>query len=261
MGFWERRIKSMKIASAQNADPAMRRDSVFLNPRLEKNVLAYAAAASAAGVGVLALAPPAAAKVVYTKANQLISPNNIFNLDLNHDGKTDFVIDNRSYVTNYGSEDRIYLNPPVGNSFIGSSGVASALPAGSRVGSGAPFFSGHSNPRRTAGTMVDAGYFLENGSRQRGPWLKAKNRYLGLRFVIQGEAHYGWARLTIEAGTEHQGIEHSTFAAHLTGYAYETIPNKPIVTGRTKGAEGGENWPVSDGSLESGSLGSLARGR
>src|SRR5579863_6017093 len=120
MGFWERRIKSMKIASAQNADPTMRRDSVFLNPRLEKNVLAYAAAASAAGVGVLALAPPAAAKVVYTKANQLISPNNIFNLDLNHDGKTDFVIDNRSYVTNYGSEDRIYLNPPVGNSFIGS---------------------------------------------------------------------------------------------------------------------------------------------
>jgi hypothetical protein len=236
---------------------AMHPRVVHTNPKLEKNLLAYAAVASAAGVTLLALAPPAEARVIYKKAHQVISPNNSFNLDLNHDGRTDFVIANKSYTTNYGSLDRVYLNPPVGNSFVGSVGVASALPAGSRVGSGAPFYSGHSNSRRVAGTMVAAGYFLENGSRKGGPWLRAKNRYLGLRFVVKGQAHYGWARLSITAGKARQ---HANFTALLTGYAYETIPNKPVITGRTKGADGAENRPASAGSSESRSLGSLAQG-
>jgi hypothetical protein len=30
-----------------------------------------------------------------------------------------------------------------------------------------------------------------------GQWLDTKNRYLGLQFVIKGQVHYGWARLTV----------------------------------------------------------------
>ncbi len=244
----------MKHATLRSASDRDRHPGLFQsNSKLEKSLLAYAAAASAAGVSLLALSSSAAARVIYTKANRVISPNTSFNLDLNHDGTTDFVIANKSYATEYASIDRVYVNPPAGNSFIGSSRVASALPAGSRIGRGAPFYSGHSNSRRTAGTMVAGGYYLENGSGQRGPWLKAKNRYLGLRFVIHGKAHYGWARFSISAG---RGRLHATFTAHLTGYAYETIPNKPIISGRTKGAEDVENQP----SAGSGSLGRLARG-
>jgi hypothetical protein len=33
------------------------------------------------------------------------------------------------------------------------------------------------------------------------------------------------------------------FAVTLTGYAYETIPNKPIITGRTKGPEDSTEEP------------------
>jgi hypothetical protein len=43
------------------------------NPRLDKMVVAYATAASAAGVTLLAAAPPAEAKIVYTKTRVTIT--------------------------------------------------------------------------------------------------------------------------------------------------------------------------------------------
>ena len=72
-----------------------------------------------------------------------------------------------------------------------------------------------------------------NGNRYQGQWINdgkgVKNRYLGIRFVIKGKIHYGWARLTVTPG--------KNFQATLTGYAYETIANKPIIAGRTKGPD------------------------
>jgi hypothetical protein len=57
---------------------------------LHHRLNAYALAASAAGVGVLALTPAAEARIVYTKTHKSIGVNTIFRLDLNHDGITDF---------------------------------------------------------------------------------------------------------------------------------------------------------------------------
>ncbi len=61
-----------------------------------------------------------------------------------------------------------------------------------------------------------------SGSRKSGgAWLKVDKAYLGLKFVIKGKVHYGWARVR---------MTHVYLDAILTGYAYETIPNKPIYT-------------------------------
>ena len=57
-----------------------------------------------------------------------------------------------------------------------------------------------------------------------GLWANKTNRYMGLKFMINGSHHFGWARLTVVHGT-----------ATITGYAYETIPNKPIIAGKTSG--------------------------
>ena len=67
-----------------------------------------------------------------------------------------------------------------------------------------------------------------------GPWNNVKNRYLGLKFSIKGETHFGWARLTVTCTTM---FGNHTVTGVLTGYAYETIPNKAIITGKTKGPE------------------------
>jgi hypothetical protein len=52
----------------------------------------YTLAAGAAGVCILALAQPAEAKIVYTPANIRLGMNQHYDLDLNHDGITDFSI-------------------------------------------------------------------------------------------------------------------------------------------------------------------------
>jgi hypothetical protein len=60
-----------------------------------------------------------------------------------------------------------------------------------------------------------------------GPWGNVTNKYLGLKFLIGGKIHYGWARLTV------MGYSSVT----LTGYAYETTVGKPIKAGHTTGPE------------------------
>jgi hypothetical protein len=45
--------------------------------------------------------------------------------------------------------------------------------------------------------------------------------------------HYGWARLSASLEPRRQ----IPGACTLTGYAYETIPGKPIITGKTKGKD------------------------
>jgi hypothetical protein len=42
--------------------------------------------------------------------------------------------------------------------------------------------------------------------------------------LINGETHFGWARLNVTAAAG------ANIKATLTGYAYETVPDKPIYT-------------------------------
>ena len=72
-----------------------------------------------------------------------------------------------------------------------------------------------------------------------------KNRYLGIKFTINGKFHYGWARISVSV-TGHQAT------SVLSGYAYETIPNKAIIAGETKGPD--------VVTVQPGSLGHLATG-
>jgi hypothetical protein len=61
-----------------------------LRGSLDRQLRAYAMAASAAAMGFLVWSQPAAAKIVYTKADQELPVDAILPLDLNHDGIADF---------------------------------------------------------------------------------------------------------------------------------------------------------------------------
>jgi hypothetical protein len=58
--------------------------------------------------------------------------------------------------------------------------------------------------------------------------LNLKQAYLGLKFVIKGKVHFGWARAKVSVGF--------SITAVLIGYAYETIPGKPIIAWRPEGS-------------------------
>jgi hypothetical protein len=50
--------------------------------------------------------------------------------------------------------------------------------------------------------------------------------------MINGQTHYGWARLNIKLAGTNIGCQ---YEVALAGFAFETIANKPITTGETKG--------------------------
>jgi len=227
------------------------RPTIRLGTRLDKSLFAYAAAASAAGVGMLALAQPAEAKIVYTPANTEITPKMILNLDLNHDGIADFRISN--YVKTYGNGtyNALKVLPDgKGNAVWGTGKYASELGAGVSVGPSGEFLPGHH-------IMVTQKRFCTGsgcGYSTKGPWINVTRGYLGLKFSIHGQTHFGWARFNVT-------VTRRKAYAMLTGYAYETVANKPIVTGKTKGeADHVPDINQAGSAPEPASLGRLAQG-
>ena len=79
-----------------------------------------------------------------------------------------------------------------------------------------------------------------------GPWANVTNRFLGVRFLINGEIHYGWIGF--------RKVRVYPMGARLYGWAYETEPNKEIIAGDTGRAE------QSDSSISPTSLEILAAG-
>jgi hypothetical protein len=211
---------------------------------LQHQLNMYALAATAAGVGVLALTPSAEAKIVYTSTNQAIRNRAAAEIDLNHDGIGDFKIQAYSirYHTASGnsiSKEWLYTTAPQASNAVveNASSFAAALPAGKLIGPGERLGS------RQFTFMAFGRFGAVNTSK--GPWRhQFKPAYLGLKFTVKGKIHYGWARLS-----------HSYCAgATLLGYAYETIPNKPIIAGagrKEEAVSAEEHNPTNPGALQS----------
>jgi hypothetical protein len=208
-----------------------------LSEAVQHKLNLYALAASAAGVGILATAQPAEARIIYTKTHRVISPNTHYDLDLNHDGVTDFTLSAFYSTQKFGSDSiSIYGGLlaiiPVNNGVWGyflsggkwGGNFASALHAGTKVQAGKKF-------RSHDAALIRSTSFASRGFYEGGQWFHVKNRYLGLRFKISGQTHYGWARLNVKEVDNHK------FTGLLTGYAYETIRGKGIIAGKTKGLD------------------------
>jgi hypothetical protein len=191
------------------------RVALQLNPKLNSRLVAYATAASAAGVVLAALPPPATAEVVYTPAN--VSIGSPFSLDLNHDGIADFTLLHcRCFsASGHSLSFRAQLDVP-GNGIIDE-----ALAAGAMIGQGQPFITKSTN---YGGPVLARGFDYLSISRFSGPFANATNKFLGLKFLIDGQVHYGWARLSVP--------NLFVLPSLVTGYAYETLPNHPIRAGR-----------------------------
>lgn len=204
-----------------------KRKTTDLSESLHHRLDGYALAASVAGVSLLALAQPSEGKIVYTHVHRVISDGQSFMLDLNHDDITDLTLKNKFYTGNcYTSEcshfQRLAVRLAPGNGVVYDVFGAVAMKQGMRVGPNRGF---HGNVE----TMAQLDTFRSRPPF--GSWLNVSNRYLGLKFKIKGEIHYGWARLTVNVQLLTQ------ITATLTGFAYETIPNKPIITGNTIGPD------------------------
>ena len=195
---------------------------------------------------------PAQAKIVYTPTNVKISFDQIYPLDLNHDGINDFSFYDHEECHSVACSAQLRVQRRAKNAVeLNTLYFARALRAGVVIGPHAPFPS--------AAEPFMAKWFSISGTRSTfaGPWANGgkgvKNRYLGLKFHFKGGTHFGWARLSVSY--------HAGFVATLTGYAYETIPGKAIIAGATKGPDAAEpTAALSSHTPEPVTLGALALG-
>jgi hypothetical protein len=193
---------------------------------LHRDLSLYALAAGAAGVSVLALAQPADAEVVYTEVHQIINHSQSYAIDLNHDGVTDFTIHNISVrctrTFSYCPVFQLNVTPATPMNGVQKgfrTSYAAALLPGAEVGPSKPIKHG---PAIMADQFRTHGSFYYFGS-----WQNVTNQYLGLEFKIDGQMHYGWARLSVQSNHKFRLV------AAISGFAYETVPNKPIIAGDT----------------------------
>lgn len=200
---------------------------------LEQRLLIYAAAAGA----TLVTAQSAAARVIFTSANALIDRDEMVPVDLNHDGVTDLVIvERRTYgikLCNPIGDCAVFLSADAGNASAGVVGgyAASALRAGSPIGPGNHFVQG------TDASMAEARADIYSSTELNvyGNFRSATDRFLGLKFVINGQTHYGWVAFrVVSAGFKGLTPE---VRAYMSGFAYEDVPNQPIRAGQISDAD------------------------
>ncbi len=193
-----------------------------LSSQYQQQLNSYAIAAAATGVSVFSLAGSSEAKIVYTPTHRVIDDRSGYAVHLTGNKNIDLTIKNKyihqcNTYTCYTWES-LAVNMPGSNKVVYNVFGAVAMKPGMRIGPGNAFAGGHQ-------TMA----FGNNSFR--GSWINVKNRYLGVKFKIEGRYHYGWARLTVTVARP------IAIKATLTGYAYETIPNKAITAGQTKGSD------------------------
>jgi hypothetical protein len=195
-------------------------------------VLACTASATAVGASALGLSSAADAKIIYTPTHVRILPNHSLFLDFKYgpkggEGQFSFA---RSTGCSFfkcvsGLGVRSYGNRANVIAATAALGYAVALHPGERMGPG----------KRVSGFANMADHWVTSKTAWDGQWGNGgkglENGYLGLRFTLNGGVHYGWARLTVTV--RNNKLDTVT----LTGYAFETIPNRPIIIGKTKGPD------------------------
>ena len=184
------------------------------------NGRATASALSLAGVALLA-APALEAEIVYTPADIHVYRSRTgvttVSLDINNDGQPDFKFEALFGASFSSGNDIIYRmmwvdgNIPSNQAMSTNGGAKAALRAGARIGPEGKF-----GPNELMASCDDFNGRVVSG----GQWINVQNRYLGVKFQIDGEAHYGWVRITEDCND-----------ATITGYAYETDANRPLRAG------------------------------
>jgi hypothetical protein len=216
---------------------------------LDRKLAVYALAAGAACVSVTAVAQEPGNSIGYTPANLDLAvwrdgtPD--IHLDFNQDGVADATITGGASGYSLPSLSRSFYRA-VEN--VRGSVIRRPLTKGMVVGPRGNFVGGetmlgttfnHRNAH-TYGRAHCWGAFADSAS---SPAV----RYMGVRFSIGSETHYGWVRLTVYCSGG------GTIGGTITGYAYEKVPNKGIAAGQTYSG-------ATDDATESATLGALSLG-
>jgi hypothetical protein len=183
---------------------------------------------------------PGTSQIIYTNVNPdsvILSASDSFDLDLNNDGITDFVLERFSKLSScpgttrgvVGIRFRITIVPAdTGNAIMTNGSLALSLDSSTAISPDSVW----------ATTSQDLLYGIIGGGQcilgSGGYWINVSDKYLGLKFIKDNKTYYGWARLSSSFSL---GLERNLIAGGqliLKDYAYNNIPGQPIDAGQTK---------------------------
>jgi MYXO-CTERM domain-containing protein len=215
-----------------------KKESAPLSESLEKRLAGYALAAGAAGVGLLALAPPAQANIILNTTDTPFLQNESVDIVIGNRGVLGFrdrftVGEFCSYIacehTLIGS---LKVKPLSGAAVSDFSGSGKFLPregAGGVVNTQAKFIK---SSRIMASNLFTSHTFLGipfiTKSFTVGKWAN-ETGFLGFKFPRNGATYFGWVHMGVYAQAR------TGEAADIFSFAYENCPNGPIDLGQTTG--------------------------
>lgn len=155
-------------------------------------------------------------QIIYTDVNPDSAVTSQYQLDLNNDGTSEFII---KVVTEGGIKivkaEGVSLQDSLAGFYGGFPSVV-----------GYPYAMSSDMSIGVANSWVDKGVLGGDHSliMEDAKWNVGQNRYLGLRFKIGDDVHYGWARLRMETG-------YTAFT--IREYAYNATVGEAINSGIT----------------------------
>jgi hypothetical protein len=169
--------------------------------------------------------------VFYTRHPGSVYKN--YNLDLNNDGNNDYTLTASASSTNTNPSyngRRIIASPLNGNAvkdtLVNSDTVSIPLQFNALIDINLSL----NQSWQTSGWNIlkDTTWYSWPGSGVSGSglWNNLSDYYLGLRLLQSGQTYYGWVRLRVD-------VSGGPDSLIIQDYAYNSIPNQPILAGQT----------------------------
>ena len=187
------------------------------------------------------------AQIVYTDVNPDSSVSVIaitgnpavykdYYLDLNNDANSDFILNVYTVKTMQSTYSSVSASPLNGNA------VKDTLVSAVNVSIPLEFNDVIDSNILLQQTWQTSGYHklrARASAINSGLWNVGSDNYLGLRLLQSGQTYYGWVRLSVSMPVGGPGA----FATvNIRDYAYNSIPNQPILAG--------EGQPTTTGIIE-----------
>jgi len=175
-----------------------------LNAKLNKRLAGY----SATAVALAAFTANTEGQVVYSGLKNIVVKNTADSIDIDGDGVKDFVI-----INNLGLDNNGFINKlQPGNYWHGDGSWVDALYSGENI-------SPYSSFTINVGFL---GLFSNISSGNYGYFPGQGDKYIGVKFVIDTDTHYGWIRVNIPSTVD---------SIIIKDWAYQKSAGYDIVTG------------------------------
>ena len=225
-----------------------------LSSRLDQLLTSYAMAATAAGVAMLACAVPANARIVCGHSSASIVGEGTIPFN---PAKSQFAPFNmaQTYFGGAGTTwNRAFLTPNTkgASDLLATNNLPRPLANGEVIGP-----NGHFGKGNSYGLLLTYGnYRGGTTNNHNGNFPFDKSAYLGYKFSISGQDHFGWARLRVDIQKPHT-------VTKLLAFGYETVSGKAIKAGSCASADAtttDADTKTSGNELTAATLGLLALG-